>query len=73
MRVDATLLARWCKYAELYMADFKLNVDDVTTPVMAWTVAHRIGIPKEAYHVGLNDTHIETALRRVFPKAWRTA
>ena len=43
---------------------------DVTNTILAWNIAFRLEIPKEAYHVGLNDKHIETALRRIFPNAW---
>jgi len=36
---------------------------------MAWTIADKLDIPKEAYHVGMNDIHIATGLRRIFPNA----
>lgn len=65
------MLERWRKYATLLLAERGFVVDDVKTGVDAWNVAHRLNIPREAYHVdgSINDTHIETALRKIFPRA----
>lgn len=70
MAVHPEMFERWAKYARQLLAEHNRTVSDVTTPVMAWNIAHKLDIPKEAYHVGLNDRHIETALRRIFPLAW---
>jgi len=71
MRVSKDMLARWKKFAALLLHEHNCRESDVTTPVMAWNIAHKLDIPREAYHVGLNDRHIETALRRIFPLAWK--
>ena len=70
MKVSKEMFDRWDKYARLLLAESNRFPADVTTPVEAWNIAHKLGIPKEAYHVGLSDPHIDTALRRIFPKAW---
>ena len=70
MRVDKTLLARWTKYARLFCADYDTTTGKITSKIAAWNIAHALSIPKEAYHLGMNDTHIETALKRIFPNAW---
>lgn len=66
MRVHKEMLGRWEKDCRLYIADYGYALDDVTDKAQAWSVAHRLDIPREAYHVGLNDSHIETALKRIF-------
>lgn len=36
----------------------------------AWTIAHRVGITREAYKdPTITDGHIQTALERIFPNA----
>ena len=73
MKVSKEMLARWDKYARLLLNEHGLSVEKVVKPVQAWDIAHRLDIPKEAYHAGMNDTHIETALKRIFPNAWGDA
>ena len=75
MKVHAEMLARWRKYTALYVRDLGhgQTVDDVKTPACAWTIAHKLDIPREAYGFGLHDKHIETALKRIFPNAWKEA
>ena len=78
MKVHKKMFDRWKKYTERYLRDPEPlqarcgihKPEDVLTPLTAWTIAWVIGIPQEAYHVGYNDNHIETALRRIFPNAW---
>lgn len=70
MKVHRELYNRWDKYVRLFMADCGTQPQDVRAPFAAWAVAYLVDIPEEAYHVGLNDRHIETALRRIFPNAW---
>jgi len=70
MKVHKELFARWHKYVHLFLAEHNAKLSDVTTPVVAWNIAFKLDIPREAYHVGLNDSHIETALRKLFPFAW---
>ncbi len=71
MRTHKEMLERWRRYATLLLAERGFVVDDVKTGVDAWNVAHKLGIPEEAYHVdgSINDAHIETALRQIFPQA----
>ena len=71
MRATPEMLARWRKYCALYVHDLGhgQTVDDVTSGACAWMIAHKVDIPREAYHVGMNDAHIATALRRIFPNA----
>ena len=73
MKVDKETLNRWRKYCALYIQDlgYGQGLADCKHPACAWTIAHRLDIPREAYHMGCNDTHIETALKRIFPNAWR--
>lgn len=76
MRVHKELFERWNKYAALYLREHALPAGtvspvDLTNSVQAWQVAHRLDIPREAYALGLNDSHIETALRRIFPNAFK--
>ena len=70
MKVSKEMFARWKKYVYLFMAEHEESIDTINSPSHAWTVAHRVEIPKEAYHVGLNDGHIETALKKIFLNAW---
>jgi len=72
MKVYPEMLERWRKYAALYVRDLGHGntLEDVASPACAWTIAHKLDIPREAYHVGCNGKHIETALRRIFPNAW---
>jgi hypothetical protein len=70
MRVDKETYGRWARYVRLILRDYKISAEDVKAPVQAWNIAHTLNIPREAYHIGLNDSHIETALKRLFPLAW---
>lgn len=70
MKIDKEMFARWDKHVRYFLAEYQAGPSDIKTPVAAWNVAHRLDIPKEAYHVGCNDKHIETALKRLFPLAW---
>ena len=71
MRVHKEMLARWEKFCDLYIRElgYGQSTKDVKSSSCAWTIANRLDIPKEAYHVGLHDAHITTALRRIFPNA----
>ncbi len=70
MKVHKEMFERWDKYATLFLAERGYTKDNVKTKMSAWYVANLIDIPKEAYRIGLNDNHIETALKRIFPQAW---
>lgn len=37
----------------------------------AWDYAFTAGWMNKAYALGLNDTHIETALKRIWPGVWK--
>lgn len=71
MKIDKAMLNRWEKYARLYLAEHGYTLEDVKSWSQAWEIAHTLDIPKEAYHVDktVNDTHIDTALKRIFPNA----
>ncbi len=72
MKISKEMFTRWQKYAVLFLADNGATVECVTSPQEAWNIAHKLDIPREAYHTdsGINDSHIATALRKIFPKAW---
>ena len=70
MRVYKELFDRWLKFSRLYCADYGTTTDKITSKVSAWNIAHALDIPAEAYHLDMNDKHIETALKRIFPNAW---
>jgi len=73
MKVSTEMFARWSKYVNLLLAENQRSTDDITTPKAAWDIAYKLDIPTEAYHCGLQERHIETALRKLFPKAWTKA
>ena len=70
MKVPKEMFERWSKYVNLLLTENNCSTSDITTPVSAWNVAHKLDIPREAYHCGMNDSHIETALKKIFPHAW---
>lgn len=70
MKVHKEMFDRWEKYCRLYCYDRKAILSDIKNPVLAWNIATRLDIPREAYKCDLNDEHIETALRRIFPNAF---
>ena len=70
MKIGKEMFNRWNKYAQLLVAEHGRTIEDVTSKVTAWNIANKLNIPSEAYHVGCNDSHIETALKRIFPMAW---
>jgi hypothetical protein len=74
MKIHKEMLARWKKFCDLRSRELGYRLETVDTPRLAWNIAHQLEIPKEAYHVddSINDAHIETALKRIFPNAWRT-
>ncbi len=67
MRVTKETLKRWDKYCNLLCHEHNTRKEDISSLGTAWAIAHKLDIPKEGYHLGLNDNHIETALRRIFP------
>ena len=69
MKVHKEMLARWNKYANLICHDNGVKIEDITSGITAWNIAHKLDIPREAYHIGCNDTHITTALKRIFANA----
>ena len=69
MKVSKEMLKRWEKYCRLFCMEHGLTPEDIKSCSMAWTIADKLDIPKEAYHVGMNDIHIATGLRRIFPNA----
>lgn len=52
MKVSIEMFSRWKKYCRLLLAENKMAVEDVSSPVMAWNVAFKLDIPKEAYPWG---------------------
>jgi len=69
MRIDKGTVDRWKKYADLYVRERGHVLEDVTSSGQAWDIAFTLDIPQEAYHMGngINDNHIDTALRKIFP------
>lgn len=74
MKIHKEMFDRWKKHCILYCHENGYKPEDVKTGCAAWNVAHRLGLPKEAYHVDkdINDTHIQTASHGVNLK-YRTA
>jgi hypothetical protein len=70
MRVHKELFERWNKYSVLLLKEHGYKPDDVKSKITAWNIANKLDIPKEAYKLGMNDNHIETALKRIFTIAW---
>jgi len=68
MRVSKDMLNRWRKYADLLLRENNRTIESITTLSTVWAIAHKLDIPREAYHAGLNDNHIETALKRIFTR-----
>lgn len=68
MKIDKNTRARWSKYIHLFLREHGKTTQDITTRVDAWSIAHALDIPREAYHLdrAVNDRHIETALLRIF-------
>jgi hypothetical protein len=73
MKIHKEMFDRWKKFCHLLCHDRGIPVWAVTSPTQAWNIAHALEIPKEAYHVdhSINDRHIETALRKIFPDAFK--
>lgn len=77
-RFDADTIARWTKQMDDWLAG-NFGITDrygiterahVTRGADAWTLAHKVGITREAYQDrDVVDAHIVTALKRVFPNA----
>jgi hypothetical protein len=61
MKIDSTM------YQELKLAiSAKGKLDKSTTPLERWNALWVSGYPvKKLYDAGLNDSHIDTALRRI--------
>jgi hypothetical protein len=70
MKVHKELYERWNKYAMMLLKEHGYKTDDVKSKITAWNIANKLDIPKEAYKLGMEDNHIETALKRIFPIAW---
>ena len=62
---------RWNKYAILFLKEHSYTINDVKNKVLAWNIAERLNITLEAYKIGMNDSNIESALKRIFPYAWK--
>lgn len=73
MKIHKELYDRWEAYAEMYLAEKSLRRESITDPQQAWRVANLLEFEREAYHIDrtIKRSHIETALRRIFPNAWR--
>ena len=71
MKVHKEMFERWKKYCVLFCREHNLKTEDIKSSSMAWAIAFKLEIPREAYHVDpdINDSHIQTALRRIFPNA----
>jgi hypothetical protein len=70
-RIDAATTRLWRRYATEHLARYGRTPEDVTAGVDAWNIAHRIGMVLDMYRTDpdINDAHIQTALRRIFPNA----
>lgn len=67
-KFDKETINRWAVMAADYLGRNGYDISDVKTGVDAWSVAHRVGITKEAYDDrSVVDAHIATALKQVFP------
>jgi len=69
MKIDKTTRERWTKYCRLYVQERGYLLEDIKDTGQVWHIAHMLDIPKEAYHIDatVNDNHIETVLRKIFP------
>lgn len=73
MKIHKELYDRWEAYAEMYLAEKGLRRESIKNPKQAWLVAYRLDFEREAHHIDrtIKRSHIETALRRIFPNTWR--
>jgi len=71
MKIYKEMFARWKKYSILLCAERNTTPEKIMTGAQAWNIAYDLELPKEAYHVdkSINDDHIKTALKRIFPNA----
>ena len=69
MRINNETVEKWRIKAIKVLAEYGYTLEDVKTMSNAWYVAHKMEIPKEAYSIGkdIQDSHIETALCKIFP------
>lgn len=69
MKISKEVVERWKKYARLYVMEHGYFLEDIRDTGQVWHIAHTLGFPREAYHIdrSINDNHIDTALRKVFP------
>jgi hypothetical protein len=72
MKISTEMFWRWEKSCQALLAEHGHTCAEVTSKINAWDVASRLDIPREAYHTDgtINDNHIATALKRIFPNAW---
>lgn len=73
MKISQDKVETYRKQVSQWLA---LNAPDLTseavnTGLLAWAVAHRAGIVSDAYAISRDvyDSHIQTALKRIFPNA----
>lgn len=77
MKVNKTTLVEWQAMAQVWLRECAIGHDgnyatpgDISLGRDAWMVAHRAGITNQAYAIeGIHAAHIQTALRKIFPKA----
>lgn len=71
MKIPANVIETWrddiADWLDYY---HKLPLTAIKSGKDAWTIAHRVGITREAYNdPTVTDGHIQTALERIFPNA----
>lgn len=71
-KIDNATVNNWRSLCETWLQNkYSKSLDWITTGKDAWTVAHAVEIPRQAYALGrdIHDAHIRTALEKIFPKA----
>lgn len=69
-KITTETLSRWKETISQYLETVEYDLDDVVEGSLAWIIAHKTGIVKEAYEDRtIVDAHIKTALQKIFPNA----
>ena len=68
MKINEETQKQWKKKIIEFVDSYDSTLDDIKSPSLAWQIADRLGIPREAYQMdeSICDVHIETALKRIF-------
>lgn len=72
MKLDSKLVDSWIERVDIHLlVSSGVNRMAVETGSMAWSLAGKLGLSREAYDISrdITDAHIVTALKKVFPNA----